>query len=77
MLLSFVSTWCAALDWDFFEPDGPPTSANESGEQSAWCSEGERVRQQQGGWDDISEGFAGVTIICDACFERARQRNQK
>ena len=57
----------------FCEADRKPGSAA----GSAWCSECERVRVQQGGWDDISEGFAKVTMICDACFEAARRRNQR
>jgi hypothetical protein len=61
----------------FCEADRKPVSAEESDEVCAWCSECERVRVQQGGWDDISEGFANVTMICDACFEAARRRNQR
>jgi hypothetical protein len=59
----------------FITPNQPPKD-DESGEEAAWCNECEKIRQRQGGWDDISEAFAGVTMICDACFEAARQRNQ-
>jgi len=52
------------------------SSKNESDEQCAWCSDCEKVRQEQGGWNDVSEGFAQITMICDNCFEVTRLRNQ-
>lgn len=48
-------------------PDAPP---------NAWCAGCEDVRAEQGGWDDITEEFASIKMICDICFEVARQRNQ-
>ena len=60
----------------FFAPDRTPISEHESDEQCAWCAECERVRQRQGGWDDVSEAFAGITMICDTCFDAARLRNR-
>jgi hypothetical protein len=59
----------------FLTPNRQPIG-DESDEQAAWCNECEKVRQIQGGWDDVSEAFAGVTMICDACFEDARRRNE-
>src|SRR2546423_11297000 len=59
----------------FFTPNRPPTE-EESAEQAAWCSDCERVRQDERGWNDVSEGYAGVTMICAACFEAARRRNE-
>jgi len=59
----------------FFEPNQEPVSPEDSDDQAAWCGECERVRQEQRGWNDVSEAFAGVTMICDLCFEAARARN--
>src|SRR5690242_14836918 len=61
----------------FFMPNREPVSPDESDERAAWCADCERVRQEQGGWNDVSEAFAGVTMICDLCFEAARARNQR
>ena len=61
----------------FFEPDRAPVLPDESDEQSAWCSECESVRQQEGGWNDTSGAFAHVTMICDACYEAAHHRNEE
>jgi hypothetical protein len=52
------------------------TPEEESDDQEAWCAECESVRQQQGGWNDVSEKHAGVKLICDACFEACRKRNE-
>lgn len=58
--------------------EGQPLSDDDSREQSAWCDECEEVRIKCGGsWIDESEGFAGVTMICDLCFEAARLRNSQ
>jgi hypothetical protein len=35
------------------------------------------MRHEQGGWNDISEGFSGITLICDVCFGATRIRNQR
>jgi hypothetical protein len=58
----------------FFE--GQPNSVEDSDERCAWCEECERIRQKHGGWNDESEAFAGVTMICDLCFDATRLRNQ-
>jgi uncharacterized protein DUF6882 len=43
----------------------------------AWCDACEHVRQSEGGWNDRSEAFAAVRVLCDRCYENARQRNWK
>jgi hypothetical protein len=53
----------------FFAPEDPVDDLQ------AWCGECERVRERRGGWDDESEGFARITLICDLCYEAARARN--
>lgn len=59
----------------FIEPFGEQ-APDASEELAAWCNECENVRRQRGGWDDASEGFAAVTLICSGCFENARIRNE-
>ena len=59
----------------FFQ--GQPLSDGDATEQCAWCDECEEVRIKCGGWTDESEAFAGVTMICDLCFEAARLRNSR
>lgn len=42
----------------------------------AWCSACEVKRRDCGGeWNDESESFAGVTLLCGACYDRAREFN--
>lgn len=39
----------------------------------AWCAACEACVQRTGGeWTDESEGFAGVTMICGACYDQVR-----
>ena len=59
----------------FFSPNRSLISDDESDELQSWCADCERVRQEQGEWNDVSEGYAGITMICDNCFEAARNRN--
>jgi hypothetical protein len=42
----------------------------------AWCDECEKIREQEGEWNDVSEGFAKIRLICDQCFFEVKQRNQ-
>jgi len=60
----------------FIEPIEGPTSLDETGEQCAWCSECENIRQHEDGWNDVSESFAHVTMICNTCFVLSRRRNE-
>ncbi len=41
----------------------------------AWCDACEAVRRSEGGWNDRSEAFARVRLLCDGCYERVRERN--
>ena len=41
----------------------------------AWCDECEKMRQQEGEWNDVSEGFAEIRLICDQCFFEIKSRN--
>lgn len=41
----------------------------------AWCDECEKMREQEGEWNDVSEGFAKIRLICDQCFFEIKRRN--
>lgn len=42
----------------------------------AWCEACEEKRLSTGGdWSDESESFAGITLICGACYDQARALN--
>jgi hypothetical protein len=42
----------------------------------SWCSACEEMVNETGGaWNDESEEFAGVRLICGACYDRAKQLN--
>ncbi len=43
----------------------------------AWCDACERIRESEGEWNDQSEAFAAIRLLCDRCYERARERNWK
>ena len=58
---------------DFGQRDVIPEGSED--ERHAWCSECEKVRIAEGGeWNERSEEFAGVTVICGSCYE-AKKRN--
>jgi hypothetical protein len=43
----------------------------------AWCLECERFLTEHGGeWNDETEAFATVTVICANCYDGVRQRNE-
>lgn len=42
----------------------------------AWCSECDANYQASGGvWNDENEAFAGIKIICGACYDQAKEIN--
>jgi hypothetical protein len=45
--------------------------------QNAWCDECDAVLLREGEWNDVSEGFAKITVICEGCLEEIRSRNQR
>jgi hypothetical protein len=59
----------------FNEPAEPPEA--DWPFQNAWCNECNKVLLEEGEWNDRSEGFAKVTIICEECFEEIRKRNSR
>ena len=42
----------------------------------AWCTACEEVSNAAGGWDEESEGAAGITMLCASCYDEARARNE-
>ena len=45
----------------------------------AWCSACEEVRVREGGesgdWNERSEAFAGIQLLCGACYDKVRRLN--
>jgi hypothetical protein len=56
---------------------GSRHTPNESeDDDQAWCDACERVRAREGEWNDRSEAFADIRLICLDCFRQARQLNR-
>ena len=61
--------------------DGQPRGfwwANDPGipRPDAWCSECEAKVQDTGGeWNDENEAFAGVKLMCGACYDKVKEVN--
>jgi hypothetical protein len=51
------------------------TPGDSESENQAWCHACEQVRACEGEWNDRSEAYAGIRLICDRCYDRARQLN--
>jgi hypothetical protein len=42
----------------------------------AWCTACNELLSEAGGeWNDRTESFAGVKLLCGACYDRAREIN--
>jgi hypothetical protein len=41
----------------------------------AWCAHCDEVFQAETGWNDVSESYAEITVICAGCYDEARSRN--
>jgi hypothetical protein len=42
-----------------------------------WCSDCEEIRQRVDGWNEESEKFIKVTLLCGECYDRARRLNSQ
>ncbi|HYO77912.1 MAG TPA: hypothetical protein VE010_15750 [Thermoanaerobaculia bacterium] len=47
-----------------------------SSRPDAWCAECENVRIAEGEWNDRSQAFAEIKLICAFCYDQARERNE-
>jgi hypothetical protein len=56
----------------FFQAD-----EQENPRPDAWCSRCELIRQAHGDWTEESEKLLGVKLLCGACYDRAKERNQR
>jgi hypothetical protein len=41
----------------------------------AWCNECDKILESQGEWNDISEKFSAIKLVCCRCYENLRERN--
>jgi len=55
----------------FFTNDDP-----DDPQPDAWCGDCEKMLTKEGEWNDASESFAKVTLLCGGCYEVAKKRNQ-
>jgi hypothetical protein len=45
-------------------------------DNQGWCNACERVRAREGEWNDRSEAYADIRLICIDCFQQARELNR-
>lgn len=43
----------------------------------AWCAACDQVLQREGEWNDRSEAFAGVRMVCRGCYRAMRSLNRR
>ena len=72
---------CQHLNGDtytgFHEPFESDPLIEADDDYQAWCDECEKVRLREGEWNDVSEGFANIRLICDQCFFQIKARNTR
>ncbi len=60
----------------FWEPfDSDPTRQYPDGELNAWCDECDKILMKEGDWNEKSETFAQIQLICDECFFQMKKLN--
>lgn len=68
-LVESLSTGEKVGFYSAFEPRG-----------DAWCSMCETVRVKEGGksgdWNDKSEAFADIKLLCGSCYDQIRELNK-
>jgi hypothetical protein len=41
----------------------------------AWCDECETARLKEGGWNEVSENFAKIKLVCNQCYFEIKRKN--
>ncbi|TYZ06210.1 hypothetical protein FY528_18920 [Hymenobacter lutimineralis] len=60
----------------FYEPfASDPSVVYANDELNAWCDACDEVLTRVGEWNDESEGFAKIKVVCDACFFDMKELN--
>jgi hypothetical protein len=59
--------------FDTFE--GMELGLEEDDDFMAWCNECEKVRQQEGEWNDTSMEFADIKLVCEKCYFEMKELN--
>jgi hypothetical protein len=47
----------------------------EWGDLQGWCDRCDEVFLAEGEWNDASEAFAGITLVCSGCFFEIKARH--
>jgi hypothetical protein len=63
---------CGPAPLGFHEPDPDP---DEPDDLQAWCDACDEVLEQHGEWNDESEAFAKIRLVCEFCFAALRERH--
>lgn len=59
----------------FNVPDDPPDP--DLPFKNAWCDECDKLLMSVGEWNDETEAFADITMICENCYEKRRVARAK
>jgi hypothetical protein len=52
------------------------TPGDADDDDQAWCNACEQVRAREGEWNERSEAYAAIRLICNDCFQQARELNR-
>lgn len=54
----------------------PGMYLDEDDDFSAWCDECEKKRIECDGWNNVSEAFAKIKLVCEDCYFETKESNQ-
>lgn len=60
--------------WESINSDS--TKKYKDGELNAWCDECDKVLIQEGEWNEKSESFAQIQLICTSCYFEIKNKNK-
>ena len=55
-----------------YDPDEPDAELFQ-----AWCAACDEVLAREGEWNDRSEAFAGIRLVCRACYREMKALNRE
>ena len=53
----------------------PDESEEATDVQNLWCEKCDNILLEEGEWNDKSENFANIQVVCIQCFEELKNKN--
>ena len=59
----------------YYWGESEPTDASRSEVENVWCEACDEILISENEWNEVSEGYADIQVVCLACLAEIKSRN--